>query len=75
MTGPDGNLWLTASCPTACTTLGVLTTSGKLRYFKPPIADLAVVDLADGAGDGNLWLTAVHLSGPPSWVAKIQVVA
>jgi streptogramin lyase len=67
--GPDGNLWFTEIGHVG-SSIGRITTSGKITEFPLPSADTFLSSITAGS-DGNLWFTAIGTNNGPSKIGVI----
>lgn len=71
--GPDGNLWFTEIGHVGSSigsSIGRITTAGKITEFPLPSANTASLSITAGS-DGNLWFTEIGTNNGPSKIGVI----
>ncbi len=68
--GSDGNLWFTEILQNGGSSIGRITTSGKITEFPLPSANTFSSSITAGS-DGNLWFTETGSHGGPSKIGVI----
>jgi len=68
--GPDGNLWFTEILQNGGSSIGRITTSGKITEFPLPSANTLPSSITAGS-DGNLWFTEIGSNNGPSKIGVI----
>src|SRR5579864_2999107 len=68
--GPDGNLWFTEILQNGGSSIGRITTSGKITEFPLPSANSFSSSITAGS-DGNLWFTETGSHGGSSKIGVI----
>ncbi|HLX58959.1 MAG TPA: Virginiamycin B lyase [Ktedonobacteraceae bacterium] len=68
--GPDGNLWFTEILQNGGSSIGRITTAGKITEFPLSSANTLLSSITAGS-DGNLWFTETGGHGEPSKIGVI----